>query len=367
MCAMRSPRLPGTTDIQLGRRRLLQLGAVGIGAMTLAACSSKTASSSGSTAALSGQIIWADFGGPTNEARQKIYFAPFTKATGVKVTSVTEEDAIMQQMVYDGEDGDYDAIHVGLDDAYSSKANLVKIPAKYQDDKLPAEIRAYAFGTFFVGHAQGYLTATFPDGGPTTWADFWDVETYPGKRGWPGAPGSYDSACEIALLASGVAPEDLYPLDFDAASKKLDELRDHMVFYTSYPEIQTLLSSGSAAVVMGPSGQFAALNASGTDVDVSWNQAVVSPNVLVIPTKAPDKANILALTKYFHEPKLQAKFAASTSYGPGNSKAYDYISASVQDTLVNSPKHTEIVDQNSKWRAGHKSELLKWYTTWLAG
>jgi putative spermidine/putrescine transport system substrate-binding protein len=349
------------------RRRTAAGVAVAATLALLAGCADDASDvqTSGDAAQLSGEIVWSDFGGPTNEARQEIYFTPFAEDTGVEVVSVVVNDAMQQEMVSGGP-GDYDATHVGLDLVYAHMDNVIQVPQEYQDKALPEDIRAYAFGTFFVGHAQGYLTSTFPNGGPKTWADFWDVQTYPGKRAWPGSPGSYDSSCEIALLADGVAPDGLYPLDFERCSAKLDELRPNMVFYTSYPEIQQLLVSGTAAIAMGPSGQFAALRNAGQDVTVSWEQAVVAPNVIAIPKQAPNPENILALTDYFHDPQRQAEFAARTNYGPGNPEAYEYIPEDVQDNLVNAPSHTTVVYQDSKARAEATEELLNWYTTWLA-
>jgi putative spermidine/putrescine transport system substrate-binding protein len=322
--------------------------------------------SSSAEGGLSGRIIWADFGGPTNEARYKTYFDAFTKDTGVEVVSEVEADAVAATML-DGGKGDYDAMHVGLDQVYAAKDNISPLAKGVaRDENLPEDIRDYAFGTFFVGHAQGYLTSTFPDGGPQTWADFWDTDKFPGKRAWPGSPGSYDSACEIALLADGVAPDALYPLDFDHCSKKLDELRDDMVFYTSYPEIQQLLTSGTAAVAMGPSGQYAALKAAGQDVTVSYEQAVVSPNVMTIPAEAPNKENINALANFMNDPQLQADFAKITGYGPGNPAAFDLMDDETKAKVVNSPDHTNVVFQDSKVRAEQTDDLLAWYTEWLS-
>lgn len=335
----------------------------------LSACVGQSSSSSSSatgSSGLSGKIIWADYGGPTNESRYTVYFDDFTAQTGVTVTSEVVADAVMNKML-EGEDGEYDAIHVGLDAVYAYKENIAKLADDVaRDENLPENIRDYAFGTFFVGHALGYMTATFPDGGPNSWADFWDTDTYPGKRAWPGEPGSYDSAPEIALLADGVDPDDLYPLDLDRAGAKLDELRDNMVFYSSYSEIQTLLTSGTAAVAMGPSGQYMSLKNAGEDVTISWEQAVVAPNVMTVPGKAPDLDNIMALADFMNDPTRQAEFAKLTGYGPGNPDAFDKMDADTQALVVNAPDHTTVVQQDSEARAKVTDELLDWYTAWLA-
>ncbi len=67
-----------------------------------------------------------------------------------------------------------------------------------------------------------------------SWADFWDVARYPGKRGLRrGAR----SNLEIALLADGVAPGDVYRLlrtddGVDRAFRKLDQIKPYLVWWT---------------------------------------------------------------------------------------------------------------------------------------
>lgn len=365
-----------TGTARLRRRGIAAAAVVVAGILALSACSSGASSATESTSGvkvktaaavkLSGGITWADFGGPTNAARYTAYFNDFTSSTGVKVTSTIESDAIANSMLSGGA-GAYDAIHVGLDQVYANKSNIQKLPKSVPlDTTLPADIRAYAFGTFLVGHAQAYLTSTFPNGGPKTWADFWNVKKFPGKRAWPGSPGSYDSTCEVALLADGVKPADLYPLDLKRCDKKMDKLRPYMVFYTSYPQIQTLLTSGTAAIAMGPSGQYAALQNAGQQVTISWDHAVVSPNVITIPKTAPDKANIFALAKLMAQPKRMATFSTLTAYGPGNKKAFNYMTTSAKGKIVNAPSHSTVVYQNSKARAKQTDALLANYTKWLS-
>ena len=52
------------------------------------------------------------------------------------------------------------------------------------------------------------------DAAPRSWKEFWDVARLPGKRGlWKRAP----QTLEVALMADGVEPRNLYPLDVDRA------------------------------------------------------------------------------------------------------------------------------------------------------
>ncbi|KAA9108034.1 extracellular solute-binding protein [Microbacterium rhizomatis] len=322
--------------------------------------------SDASAAPLSGNLIWADYGGPTNESRQIAYFDGFQDKTGVEVVSTSIEDSIYNGMLA-GEPGDYDLFQIAAADVLTYGDNLVEVPESSRGDLLDPKLSPYFVGGFYIGIAQGWLTQTFPNGGPQNWADFFDTTKFPGKRAWPGAPGSYDQSFEIALLADGVAPEDLYPIDFERAKKKLDTLRGDMIFYQSYPEVQQLLTSGSAALAVTVTGQYTALERAGQDVTVQWNQAFVNPNGFVIPKNAANPDAALALAAWMRDPKNQAVFTERTLYGPVNKDVFDYLDADVAAKVANSPDHDNVLYNDDQWRADNTTALLDNYTAWLAG
>jgi len=336
-----------------------------VSAALLAGCA-VDATPAAESGGLEGQIVWADYGGPTNEARYAAYFDDFADETGVEVVPVTISDAMLYALL-DGERGEYDAFQVGIRDVLTYSENLAEIPEAARGDLIPEEARPYMLGAFFLGTAQGWLTETFPDGGPQDWADFFDVEAFPGKRAWPGSPGAFDGSFEIALLADGVAPEDLYPLDLDRATAKLDSIRDHLVFYQSYPEIQQLLSSGSAAIGVGVTGQFSSLKKAGLDVTVQWNEAFQTINGFAVTDAASNPVAVAALAEHLNDPAGQAAFTEATLYGPVNSAVFDELPAEVLDDVVNAPSHDNLILWDEKWRGSNRDLLISTYTAWLAG
>jgi putative spermidine/putrescine transport system substrate-binding protein len=357
---------------RIPRRAVLATAGTLSAALLLAACGgsssdSEPAAGASGAAKLSGTVVFADFGGPTHERRTKIFLDPFAESTGVKVTSATIADAVQARM-FDGGSGDYDVIQATVSDIYNHKANFVELPASNKgNDSLPADAQRYALGTFGVGEAQGWLTKTFPSGGPTSWTDFWDFTKFPGKRAIPGSAASFDYMFEAALLADGVAPADLYPLDLDRAVTKLDQLKGHVVFYTQYPQMQQLLASGSASIAFGPTGQYAALTAAGSPTTVNWNQGLLAWNTFVIPKGAPNQANALALADYFLDPKKQAEFAGLTNYSPGNSDALPYVPAATLANLPTAPANKDkVIIADVKARAAGYDQSLAKYGAWLA-
>ncbi|HEX7825559.1 MAG TPA: extracellular solute-binding protein [Mycobacterium sp.] len=352
------------------RLALAVTGLVGVAALAVGcAGGSGAAAPSGDSEdpAISGQIIWADFGGPTNESRQIAYFDGFFDDTDVEVVSTSIEDAIYYPML-EGEEGDYDVFQVSTADVLAYPDHIQEIPEAARGDLVDEDLRPYVMGGFYIGVAQGWLTETFPDGGPQDWVDFFDTEKYPGKRAWPGSPGFFDGSYEIALLADGVAVEDLYPLDLERATAKLNTIRDDLVFYQSYPEVQQLLSSGSAAIAVTVTGQFTALQRSGLDVTVQWNQAFQALNGFVIPEKSNNPDAVKALAEWINDPVNQAVFTERTLYGPVNSAVFDELPPEVAANVVNSPEHADtLISWDEQWRADNKDLLLESYGTWLAG
>jgi len=94
-----------------------------------------------------------------------------------------------------------------------------------------------------------------------TWADFWDVAKYPGKRGLhKGARGSL----EFALMADGVAPGDVYKTlsssdGVDRAFRKLDQLKPYIQWWSTEAEAAHILASGDVLMTSAPSGQIATI------------------------------------------------------------------------------------------------------------
>ena len=117
---------------------------------------------------------------------------------------------------------------------------------------------------------------------PEGWADYFDTTKIPGKRGaWDYSEGGM---FEFALMADGVAPKDLYPLDLARATKKLDTIKDDIVFWKSGAESQELIGSGEVAMSMIWNGRgWSAKNIDKKPVEIQWNQQIVTADYLVVP------------------------------------------------------------------------------------
>ena len=152
---------------------------------------------------------------------------------------------------------------------------------------------------------------------PKTWADLFDTEKFPGKRTfykWS-APG----VIEAALLADGVAPDKLYPLDLDRAFKKLDTIKDDIIWWIGGAQSQQLLASAEAPFGSFWNGRLTALDQTGVTVETSWDQNITAADSLVVPKGAQEQGRGDEVHRARDQRRgARRRFAAATGYAPIN-------------------------------------------------
>ena len=115
-------------------------------------------------------------------------------------------------------------------------------------DQLPPHmVREYGITSYSLGTNLVYRKDKFPNGGPQSWADFWDVKKFPGPRCM------YDrsfTCLAFALLADGVPADKLYPMDIDRAFRKMSELKPHIkVWWREGSQSQQLIRDGEVDMI----------------------------------------------------------------------------------------------------------------------
>jgi putative spermidine/putrescine transport system substrate-binding protein len=194
---------------------------------------------------------------------QEAYVQPFTALTGFPVQQQTWEggiDALRTQLKSADNDWslvlvDPDELAVGCSEGLFEKLDWSAIGGK--DHYMPLAVSDCGVGALVSNTVLAWDRDKFPV--TPTWADFWDVAKYPGKRGLhKGARGNL----EIALMADGVAPGDVYKTlataeGVDRAFRKLDQLKPYILWWTKDDEPAKALASGGVLMTTGPSGSIA--------------------------------------------------------------------------------------------------------------
>ncbi|WP_108659605.1 ABC transporter substrate-binding protein [Acuticoccus kandeliae] len=344
------------------RRRVLQLtaGAAAVGLASPALIGRARAA---------GSITVADPGGPFREAFSTAFYRPFEEATGNTVINVARDAEPTAQFKAIVETGSYTwdvcTLTISARDILAAQDLLDPIGFSHDDvpDLMPEAINEFWMGTDVYSTIKAFRTDIL-DKGPSTWAEFWDVEAFPGVRSLRQNP---IDTLEQALMADGVAPADLYPLDVDRAFASLDKIKKHIaVWWSSGAQSTQLIQSGEVDMIPGWNARLQAAIDGGAPVALDWTEGLYSIEGWGLPKGGPRADLAREFVRFCSDPERQAAYTSVLSYGPTNLKAYEHIDAERAKILPTSPNNlSKMVIANSDWWAENRAEVSERFNTWL--
>ncbi len=319
------------------------------------------------TGASAQEMVFTSWGGTTQDAQGKHWAAPFTEATGINVVMDGPTDYGKIKAMVEADATAWDVVDVEFDWAIQAGQQGLLEPLDFSViDKAaldPRFVSDFAVGSFYYSFVLGYNPANFADAKPATLADLFDTAKFPGKRTfykWS-APG----VIEAALLADGVTPEGLYPLDLDRAFAKLDTIKGDIIWWEGGAQSQQLLASGEAPIGFFWNGRLAALQADGMDVGISWDQNITAADALVVPKGTKNKEAAMKYIAAATGAEAQAAFAAETGYAPINTGSAALMDEAIRATLPDQQTAVQINADMAYW-AAHRDEIgNRWYA-WQA-
>lgn len=307
-----------------------------------------------------GQVVVASYGGSYQDALREAIFKPFEKATGIKVIEATGPTlAKMHAMISTG-NPEWDVVDLLRGDYLQLSAEGMLQPLDYSamDQAVFASfpkgtVEPLGVGTFMYGKVIAFNTKKYTQAnGPKSWADVWDVKKFPGPRILDAGNANVPPV-EAALLADGVAPDKLYPLDFKRAYAALSRIKPNVVKWTTSAAMQTeALVSGEAVIGPATLGRIQQAKEQGAPVDYVWNQALVDFGYWGILKGAKNVKNAQKLIEFASRAESQAAFVTLQVLGPLNKKAFDLIPESRAKLLPTYPENlAKVIEVNQAWWA----------------
>lgn len=314
-----------------------------------------------------GKLVFVDWGGTNTDARIEKNIKGFEEETGIDVTVVTPSDyAKLISMVENGTTewdvmncDAYWGVYAGKE-GYLEPMDYDVIKTKIDDEvQLEYVMGAEVYDSSISWNTDKYNETTAPQ----TWEEFFDTEKFPGKR----AVWQYPvTVLEAALMADGVAMEDLYPLDLDRAFAKLDTIKDDIVWWTKGAQPAQMLSSGEADLALGWSGRILTAQDEGSPVDLTYNQAMRIAAGWVVPKGAPDKENAMKFIEYVSQAEQQCAFSEMIPYGSTNPDAVNLMSEDQKAKIGQTEEQlaNEMYIDNEYW-AENLQEVEEQFNAWL--
>jgi putative spermidine/putrescine transport system substrate-binding protein len=260
--------------------------------------------------------------GPFQAAQREVYFKPFTEVTGIPLNPATWEggiDALRKQAKlapnypFDVVDLEGDELMIGCEEGLLEKLDWSQIGGK--DHYLPLGVSDCGVGTVLHATVLAWNRDKLP--GTPSWADFWDIAKYPGKRGLrKGVKGNL----EFALLADGVAPGDVYKTlrtneGVDRAFRKLDQLRPYLVWWQASDDPPKLLGSGEVLMTSSPNGRITLANeAEHHNFGIQWSGSLFAVNSWALMKGSPNAHSAYQFLYFAGLPALEARLVPHIPY-----------------------------------------------------
>ncbi|ACC76068.1 ABC transporter substrate-binding protein [Paraburkholderia phymatum] len=350
-----------TSDFNPTRRRILHgAGALAVAGMIPPAARAQTR-----------QIVVSDPGGPYTTAYREAFYDPFEKATGIKVVSVARESQPVAQFAAMVQTKNYvwdvTTLTLSADIPYlEAKGLLEPIGLKASDypDIMSEAITPNWLGVDVYSTVLAYRADKFKDNGPKSWADFWDVKKFPGRRCLRRSP---LDTLEQALLADGVPLDKLYPLDVDRAFKSLDRIKPHInIWWTSGAQAMQAIQSGDIDMISTWNGRAQAAKDSGAPVTIVWNQGLYSIEGWGIPKGTPHADAAKQFVRFCADAKRQASLTRTLAYGPTNKKSFETIGKERATLLPTAPDNIKDMKLPSpQWWEENRQKVTERFNSWI--
>ncbi|WP_233559775.1 ABC transporter substrate-binding protein [Oleomonas cavernae] len=327
-----------------------------------------------SAQAMARDLSIVSWGGAYQDAQKKIYFEPL-KAAGVALTDESWDGGIgVLRAKIEGGQTPWDVVQVeseelvlGCEEGLFEKLDFAKIGGK--DAYLPAAVHDCGVGAIVYNFVLGYDKDKLKDKAPTGWADFFDTKTFPGKRGLRQGP---KTTLEIALMADGVAPADVYkvlatPEGVDRAFKKLDEIKAEIVWWKAGAQPPQLLAAGEVVMTSVYNGRIDAANKEGRHFGIVWNGSLYTIDSWVIMKGSPNVDAAYKFLAFVGKPENQAKLPLAIAYGVTNPAASPLIPAERLKELPTDPANLGVsIELSTAFWIENVDRLTERFNKWAA-
>ncbi|MBX2882216.1 MAG: ABC transporter substrate-binding protein [Granulosicoccus sp.] len=326
-------------------------------------------------------VTVVSWGGSYGAAQDAALFTDASANSGIEI--IRESGASMSKACLQVESGavTWDLVVTGSGSAAAAAAKgcLEKIDYNVVDisDFYPNLYTDYCVGSDVFATVMSWNTEKYgepgSDGAPQSWADFWDVEKFPGTRAY--RANNVDGALEPALMADGVPADKVYEVlstkeGMERAINKIRELKPHIdVFWESGAMQAQLMKDGEVDMTTGWNGRFDNAKKDGATVGYTFNQALLDYDCFAMPKGAPNKDTAMKFLAEVSKPEYQANLPFHITYGPTNKKAYEITTASKEliEALPSHPKNVPLMLPVSlAWYAEHRTEALELYMELLS-
>ncbi|MDG1166812.1 MAG: ABC transporter substrate-binding protein [Candidatus Thioglobus sp.] len=275
-------------------------------------------------------VMFASWGGSFQDALRTTMLTPAAEKLGIEVEEDTTNGIqdVRSQISAGAVSWDVTEQELSVCETLKQEDSLEPLDYSLINSAgIPPElVNSHYVGLLAFTKVISYRQDKFGDNGPQSWADFWNVEKFPGKRGMHG---KVNYNLEAALMADGVAKSEIYNVlstkeGLERAWDKLAEIVPHVtVWYRGGSQSAQILRDGEVDVVHMGHNRVESVANSGVDVAYTFQDGTMDVDCLLVPKGAPNYANAMKLINSVLSASSQATLAKTMPLGPVNKYAFD--------------------------------------------
>ena len=329
-----------------------------------------------SATATARDLTVVSWGGAYQDAQREVYFKPFMETSKIKMAEENWDGGVgTLRAKVQGGNNNWDVVQVeseelliGCEEGLYEKLDWAKLGGK--DKFLPDAVNDCGVGAIVYSFILAYDGDKIKGDAPKSWADFWNTQKWPGKRALRKGP---KTTLEIALMADGVAPKDVYKTlgtsdGVERAFKKLDQLKANLVWWEKGSQPPQLLASGEVAMTDAYNGRIAAANEKDKkNFKIVWTNNLYTIDSWVIMKGSPNKAQAETYLQFVNDPQNQKNLPPKIPYGPTTKASTALIDKNVLPNLATAPQNmASALYINDKFWLENLDKLSQRFNAWVA-
>ena len=323
------------------------------------------------------------WGGSYTRSQMLAYVKPFRRQSGEWVVMETynggldeiREQVETENVVWDVVDFELSDLIRGCREGLLEKIDHGTLPAGIDgaaaaEDFIPGAFTDCGIGQTVWATVVGYNKGAFGGDAPSKLADFFDVKTYPGKRGLRRDP---RVILEWALMAEGLSGDDVYrALETDDGLERafavLDNIKTSIVWWESGSEPIELLDSGAVAMTSVWNGRmYRPIAEEGKDFAIVWDGQIWDIDSWGIPKGTYNLSKALDFIRFATSSRQLAEQTKYISYGPARKSSMALVADQVAAMLPTAEENmANALQSDAEWWATHQAELSAKFEEWLA-
>ena len=313
------------------------------------------------------------FGGAWKKAMVAAFGDPFTQKTGIPITYQEPYSWAKVRAMHEANAQQIDVLSGGgAEIVLAGRQNMITpIDWSIIDRSVLSERqlrRPNVIGGYTLSMVVCYNKKKWPgDHHPKSWADFWDVAKFPGRRAVRRTPPVW--TVDAALKADGVKDSEFYPINLDRAFRSLDRIKPHVkAWWSDNAQAQQLMEQEEVDLITMMNGRATESINNGAPFEIVWNEGISEgdSNGWLAPIGCPNRLGAMKFLDFVGRPEPQAAFARLLFYAPLNPRAYDLLEPSIARQLPTYPDNERVAHvMDSEWWADNLSQVQRRFERWL--